>query len=399
MTPRERLIVAVDVPKADAASELVDRLAGRVGLFKLGSQAFTAAGPELVREVVGRGERVFLDLKFHDIPNTVAGAVASAAQLGVSLATVHGLGGRAMLEAAVGALPALGTKLLAITILTSHDEATLGEIGVGGGVSDSVRRLALLAKDAGMDGVVASPHEVALVREACGPGFLIVTPGIRPAGAASGDQARAATPAAALSAGADYLVVGRPITEAKDPGAAADHAQIYGLAYRESLDAVQRMVSRYLWVIGVFMLSIIVILNTRITSSFTEESQDAFKWLMWVLLAVAVGVCLFGFSRYQAFRDLAVATHQGLQTLASTTGNLALLAAARESLLGLRNQGPVQFIQMTLESGSLGLMFFSYAMQIVLAKVTHRSVLGMIFPSPVARFLDSFMLGSDTPKA
>jgi len=222
MTPRERLIVAVDVPKADAASELVDRLAGRVGLFKLGSQAFTAAGPELVREVVGRGERVFLDLKFHDIPNTVAGAVASAAQLGVSLATVHGLGGRAMLEAAVGALPALGTKLLAITILTSHDEATLGEIGVGGGVSDSVKRLALLAKDAGMDGVVASPHEVALVREACGPGFLIVTPGIRPAGAASGDQARAATPAAALSAGADYLVVGRPITEAKDPGAAAD---------------------------------------------------------------------------------------------------------------------------------------------------------------------------------
>jgi orotidine-5'-phosphate decarboxylase len=222
MTPRERLIVAVDVPKADAASELVDRLAGRVGLFKLGSQAFTAAGPELVREVVGRGERVFLDLKFHDIPNTVAGAVASAAQLGVSLATLHGLGGRAMLEAAVGALPALGTKLLAITILTSHDEATLGEIGVGGGVSDSVRRLALLAKDAGMDGVVASPHEVALVREACGPGFLIVTPGIRPAGAASGDQARAATPAAALSAGADYLVVGRPITEAKDPGAAAD---------------------------------------------------------------------------------------------------------------------------------------------------------------------------------
>jgi orotidine-5'-phosphate decarboxylase len=222
MTPRERLIVAVDVPKADAASELVDRLAGRVGLFKLGSQAFTAAGPELVREVVGRGERVFLDLKFHDIPNTVAGAVASAAQLGVSLATVHGLGGRAMLEAAVGALPAMGTKLLAITILTSHDEATLGEIGVGGGVSDSVKRLALLAKDAGMDGVVASPHEVALVREACGPGFLIVTPGIRPAGAASGDQARAATPAAALSAGADYLVVGRPITEAKDPGAAAD---------------------------------------------------------------------------------------------------------------------------------------------------------------------------------
>jgi len=218
----DRLIVALDVPKAEAARALVDRLAGHVGLFKVGSQAFTAAGPELVREIVARGERVFLDLKFHDIPNTVAGAVASTAQLGVSLATLHGLGGRAMLEAAVGALPAMGTKLLAITILTSHDEETLDEIGVNGGMADSVRRLALLAKEAGMDGVVASPHEVGLIREACGAGFLIVTPGIRPAGASSGDQARAATPAAALGAGADYLVVGRPITEASDPAAAAD---------------------------------------------------------------------------------------------------------------------------------------------------------------------------------
>ena len=171
MNARDRLIVALDVPKAEAARALVDTLAGHVGLFKVGSQAFTAAGPELVREIVARGERVFLDLKFHDIPNTVAGAVASTAQLGVSLATVHGLGGRAMLEAAVGALPAMGTKLLAITILTSHDEDTLGEIGVNGGVVDSVRRLALLAKEAGMDGVVASPHEVGLIREACGAGL------------------------------------------------------------------------------------------------------------------------------------------------------------------------------------------------------------------------------------
>jgi orotidine-5'-phosphate decarboxylase len=219
---RERLIVALDVPRAEEARSLVERLRGRVGLFKVGSQAFTAAGPELVRDIVGRGERVFLDLKFHDIPNTVAGAVASAAQLGVSLLTVHGLGGRAMLEAAVGALPALGTRLLAITVLTSHDEGTLTEVGVGGGLTDSVRRLARLAKEAGTDGVVASPHEVALIREACGRDFLIVTPGIRPAGAATGDQARAATPAAALAAGADYLVVGRPITEAADPAAAAD---------------------------------------------------------------------------------------------------------------------------------------------------------------------------------
>ena len=222
MNARDRLIVALDVPTADAARALVDRLAGRVGMFKVGSQVFTAAGPDLVREIVARGERVFLDLKYHDIPSTVAGAVASAARLGVSLVDVHGLGGRAMVEAAVGALPAMGTRLLAITVLTSHDEETLGEIGVSGAVVESVRRIAVLAREAGADGVVASPHEVALVREACGSGFLVVTPGIRPAGSAAGDQARAATPAAALAAGADYLVVGRPITRAADPAAAAD---------------------------------------------------------------------------------------------------------------------------------------------------------------------------------
>ena len=222
LTPRERLIVALDAPKAETARALVDRLKGRVGMFKVGSQLFTAAGPEIVREIVSRGEKVFLDLKFHDIPNTVAGAVASACRLGVSLLDVHGLGGRAMLEAAVGALPAMGTRLLAITILTSHDEETLGEVGLDPSLPAAVRRLALLAAEAGLDGVVASPHEVGLIRQACGQGFVIVTPGIRPAGSATGDQARAATPAAALGAGADYLVVGRPITAAEDPGAAAD---------------------------------------------------------------------------------------------------------------------------------------------------------------------------------
>ena len=222
MEPRDRLIVALDVPDAPAARALLDRLAGHVGLFKVGSQLFTAAGPDLVREIVGRGERVFLDLKYHDIPNTVSGAIAAASRLGVTLVDVHGLGGRAMMEAAVGALPATGTRLLAITVLTSHDEAALERIGLGGPIPGAVRRLALLAREAGVDGVVASPHEVALVREACGPDFLIVTPGIRPAGAAKGDQARLATPAAALAAGADYLVVGRPITEAADPAAAAD---------------------------------------------------------------------------------------------------------------------------------------------------------------------------------
>ena len=222
MNARDRLIVALDVPKADPARDLVDRLSGKVGMFKVGSQLFTAAGPGFVQEIVGRGEKVFLDLKFHDIPNTVAGAVSSASRLGVSLIDVHGLGGTTMLEAAVGALPAMKTRLLAITILTSHDEHSLDQIGVNGGVTHSVQRLALLARDAGLDGVVASPHEVGLIREACGAGFLIVTPGIRPAGTDTGDQVRAATPATALAAGADYLVVGRPITAAEDPAAAAE---------------------------------------------------------------------------------------------------------------------------------------------------------------------------------
>ncbi len=175
MTPRDRLIVALDVADAATARTMVDRLAGHVGMFKVGGQIFTAAGPDFVREVIARGEKIFLDLKFHDIPNTVAGAVSAAGQLGVSLVDVHALGGKEMLEAAVGALPAMGIRLLAITILTSHDEKTLGSIGVSGSVADSVRRLAVLAKGAGADGVVASPQEVALVREACGKDFLVVT--------------------------------------------------------------------------------------------------------------------------------------------------------------------------------------------------------------------------------
>jgi orotidine-5'-phosphate decarboxylase len=221
-TPRDRLIVALDVQDAASARAMVDRLAGHVGMFKVGTQIFTAAGPDFVREVIARGEKVFLDLKFHDIPNTVAGAVSSAGQLGVSLVDVHALGGKDMMEAAVGALPAMGIRLIAITILTSHKEETLGTIGVSGSVADSVRRLAVLSREAGADGVVASPQEVALVREACGPDFLIVTPGIRPVGSARGDQSRTATPAAAVAAGADYIVVGRPILEAADPAAAAD---------------------------------------------------------------------------------------------------------------------------------------------------------------------------------
>ncbi len=221
MTARERLVVALDVASAAQAEALASRLAGAVGMFKVGSQLFTAAGPDLVRSLVARGERVFLDLKYHDIPNTVAGAVAAAGALGVSLVTIHGLGGREMLAAAARARPP-GIRLLAITVLTSHDEASLADVGIPGPLPDQVRRLALLARDAGMDGVVASPHEVALVRAACGRDFLIVTPGIRPEGASRGDQARAAVPRQALAAGADYLVVGRPISGREDPRAAAE---------------------------------------------------------------------------------------------------------------------------------------------------------------------------------
>jgi orotidine-5'-phosphate decarboxylase len=221
MRRRDHLIVALDVAHADEARKLVERLSGAVGMFKIGSQLFTAAGPELVREIVGRGEKVFLDLKYHDIPNTVADAVSAASRLGVSLITVHALAGRAGLEAAAGALPAMGARLLAVTILTSQDQASLEELGLAGAPADHVRRLALLARDAGADGVVASPQEAALVRGACGPGFLIVTPGVRASGAAKGDQARTATPAEAIAAGADYIVVGRPVIAAADPAAAA----------------------------------------------------------------------------------------------------------------------------------------------------------------------------------
>jgi orotidine-5'-phosphate decarboxylase len=222
MNARDRLIVALDVPSVEEADALVARLAGHVGMFKVGSQLFSAGGIEVLRRLVARGERVFLDLKYHDIPNTVAGAVAAAGKLGVSLVDVHALGGSAMIAAAAKARANPDLRLLAITILTSHDADTLKELGLTGSVQESVVRLARLAQNAGADGVVASPHEVTLLREACGQDFLVVTPGIRPHGASLGDQARASTPATALSAGSDFIVVGRPILEANDPAAAAD---------------------------------------------------------------------------------------------------------------------------------------------------------------------------------
>jgi len=228
---RQKLIVALDFPAAVSALEAAARLHGRVGMFKVGSELFSAEGPELVRDLVGRGEKIFLDLKLHDIPNTVRAAAAQAASMGVSMFTIHASGGRKMIEAAVeGARGGRATLplVIAVTVLTSLADDDLAEIGFSSGASESVIRLARLAQSAGADGVVASPREIAAIREVCGPEFVIVTPGIRPAGEAlssgalADDQARVATPLAALQAGADFLVVGRPITRASDPAAAAE---------------------------------------------------------------------------------------------------------------------------------------------------------------------------------
>lgn len=220
-TARERLIVALDVDSRDKATRLVETLTPHVGLFKIGKELFTAEGPEIVRSIIAGGGRVFLDLKFHDIPNTVAKAAATGAALGASLMTVHASGGRAMLEAAAKAVAGSSTEILAVTVLTSHTDASLRETGAAGTVAETVHLLATLARDAGIGGLVSSPHEVPLIREAVGKGMLVVTPGIRPSGAALGDQARVTTPGDAMRLGCDYIVVGRPITEAASPADAA----------------------------------------------------------------------------------------------------------------------------------------------------------------------------------
>jgi orotidine-5'-phosphate decarboxylase len=222
----ERLIVALDVPSAEAALRLADDLRGHVGAFKVGLELYSAQGPALVREMVRRGARVFLDLKLHDIPNTVRGAARELAGLGVSMITVHASGGRAMMQSALeGARSGAGggrpPMALGVTALTSLAEGDLANIGWRESSESVVLRLASLAQSAGLDGVVASPQEAAAIRRACGPRFAIVTPGIRPAEAARDDQARASTPESAILAGADYLVVGRPITQSPDPVAAA----------------------------------------------------------------------------------------------------------------------------------------------------------------------------------
>ncbi len=229
--PRSRLIVALDFDSLTPALRFAEKVADLVGMFKIGSQLFTAEGPGTLAKIAALGTGIFLDLKFHDIPNTVAGAVlATTGMPGVQLVNVHALGGKDMLEAAARAIQAAQPldadrpRLLAVTILTSMDRKAMREVGISGSPSERAVKLARLAKKAGVDGGVASVQETRSIRKACGRDFLIVTPGVRPKSATKGpkdDQARVATPAQAIRAGADYIVVGRPIIAAPDPRTAA----------------------------------------------------------------------------------------------------------------------------------------------------------------------------------
>ena len=217
MQASDRLIVAADLSSRDGILALADEMSGIAGVLKIGLQAFVANGPSIVREVVGRGVKVFLDLKLHDSPNTVQNAVHEVEKLNVAMLTVHTLGGGPMLRAAAS------DKLLVlgVTVLTSLDDAAIREIGFAGEVLTLVPKLARLARQSGLRGVVASPLEIRAIREVCGDSLTIVAPGVRPAGSDRGDQARTLTPREAIAAGADYIVIGRPITEKKNRREAA----------------------------------------------------------------------------------------------------------------------------------------------------------------------------------
>jgi orotidine-5'-phosphate decarboxylase len=235
----------LDVDSPDQALFLVDRLRGVAGMFKVGKQLFTAAGPEIVRKIIAMGERVFLDLKFHDIPNTVAMAGVEAARLGVSVFNVHAMGGSKMMRAVNEAVTETAERekitrplVLGVTVLTSHTQDSLKEIGIDRNLEYEVVSLATLCAASGLDGVVASPLEIAPIRSAVeDSSFVILTPGVRPPGASLNDQSRVTTPAEAIRAGANFLVIGRPITAANDPAAAARKIL-------EEIDQAENLVSR-----------------------------------------------------------------------------------------------------------------------------------------------------------
>jgi orotidine-5'-phosphate decarboxylase len=217
ISAKNKIIVPLDVPTAQAARELINAIGGTVNLFKIGSQLFTAAGPAIVREVIDSGSKVFLDLKYHDIPNTVRHGVESACALGVEMLTIHLSGGRAMCEAAMVGRGNSKTLVLGVTVLTSLTDDALSEVGFRGSVRDEALLLAGLAKSVGITGLVASPHELALLKDRYCSEFTTVIPGIRPAWSESGDQKRVMTPREAVDAGADYIVIGRPITASRNP--------------------------------------------------------------------------------------------------------------------------------------------------------------------------------------
>lgn len=220
-----QLIVAADVNAPDEAKRLIDAVGDAADWYKVGNQLFTRHGPAAVSVFTNAGKNVFLDLKFHDIPNTVHQAILSAAAAGARMTNVHASGGPSMLQAAARAAEQAGILAIAVTVLTSLDEEELQTVGIEGGPAEHVRRLACLARNSGLDGVVCSAHEIHLIRSVCGPDFQLVVPGIRPAGSQSNDQKRVMTPADAAAAGANYIVVGRPVTQAADPGEAAQRIQ------------------------------------------------------------------------------------------------------------------------------------------------------------------------------